>query len=82
MIILDSDDCCFRHNQPLEHHAAAGNVCHQQPGVLRVRLSGRVLHPHDRHGSNVRADGAATSQESALRRIRASGGRAVPPTWG
>lgn len=55
------DGCCFRHNQSVEHHAEAGGVRHQQPGVLRVWLTGRILHPHDRHGGDVRADGAAAS---------------------
>lgn len=53
--------------QPAQHNARATDVCHQQPSLLRLRLACSVLRPDGHNGRHVLADGAAPTQEGAVR---------------
>lgn len=57
-----------RHNKSFKHYATAGSMRDQQQSVFRVRLSDRLLHTHDRHGSHLRSDGAAAQAKSSFHR--------------
>lgn len=66
--IIINDKLFPRHNKSSKHYATAGSVRDQQQSVFRVRLSGRLLHPHDRHGGHLRSDGAAAQAKSSFHR--------------